>query len=126
MLGQQLKNPPRSATDIDRAVAGAQTDLIQHRRRAVGSQPVERGLQDRLKVAGVAVDLGDRDDHVEHLLEVQVTPDFVGTLGREKQGSTGGEHAAAAFVEERFAVVGLLEQFGADVALAVIEREEPV
>ena len=42
-----------------------------------GSEPVERGLQDRLKVACVAVDLGDRDDHVEHLLEVEVTPDFV-------------------------------------------------
>jgi fumarate hydratase class II len=71
-----------------------------------GSQPVERSLQDRLKVAGVALDLGDRDDHVEHLLEVQTTANLLGTLGCAEQGSTGGKHAAAALIQEWCAVVG--------------------
>lgn len=35
----------------------------------VRAQAVERGLQDRLGVLGVAVDGGDSDDHVEDLVE---------------------------------------------------------
>ncbi len=44
------------------------------------AKAVERALQDRLDVAGVAVDLGDRGDHVQDLFEVQVGADRVGAL----------------------------------------------
>jgi hypothetical protein len=46
----------------------------------LGAQPVERGLDDWLKVIGVAVNLGDCGDQVEDLLEREVLADFVGTL----------------------------------------------
>jgi hypothetical protein len=39
------------------------------------AKPVERGPQDRLEVAGVAVNPGDGDDQVEDLLEREVVAD---------------------------------------------------
>ena len=39
---------------------------------ALGSQAIERRLEDWLEVQGVAVDRRDGDDHVEDLLEVEV------------------------------------------------------
>jgi hypothetical protein len=43
----------------------------------------ERGLQDRLEVAAVAVNRGDGDDHVEHLFKREVVTDFVSLLRRD-------------------------------------------
>ena len=45
-----------------------------------GEQPVECGLEDWLEVVGLAVDRGDRDDHVENLLKREVVTDLTGVL----------------------------------------------
>jgi hypothetical protein len=42
-----------------------------------GAQAVERGLQDRLHVVGIAVELGDGNDQVKDLLEREVVADLV-------------------------------------------------
>src|SRR5580700_1802312 len=90
------------------------------------AQPVEGSLQDRREVVGVAVDGGDRDDHVEDLLQGEVGTDLVRVLGSGEERFADGEHALAIGAEERAVVGRLLEQLGADVTLAGVEREEPV
>ena len=69
------------------------------------SKPVERGLQDRLEVAGIAVDPGDGDDHVEDLLEREVVADLVRLLCGDEQRPAGGEHARAVAAEYGVAAV---------------------
>ena len=44
------------------------------------AQAVECAPEDRLEVAGVAVDRGDGDDQVEDLLEGEVVADLVSAL----------------------------------------------
>ena len=53
-----------------------------------GAQAVECGHQDWFGVAGVAVDRGDGNDHVEDLFEGELVPDFAGVLcgGEERPG----------------------------------------
>jgi hypothetical protein len=49
------------------------------------AKTVERGLQYRLEIAGVAVNLGDGDDHVEDLFQREVVADFASALRGDKQ-----------------------------------------
>src|SRR5258708_38624663 len=72
---------------------------------ARGPQTVERGLEDGREVAGVALDHGDGDDHVEDLLEGEVVADFVHLLCGDEERPAGGEHAGAAFADDRLAAV---------------------
>src|ERR1700728_314067 len=91
-----------------------------------GAQAVECGLEDWFEVAGVAVDRGDGDDHVENLLEGDVVADLVSTLRGGEERPAGRDHPGAVAAEYRVAPVGVLEQFGSDVALAGSKGEEPV
>jgi hypothetical protein len=70
-----------------------------------GPQAVERGLEDWLEVAGVAVDHGDGGDHVEDLLEGEVAADLLSVLRGGEERAAGGEHAGAAFAEHGVAGV---------------------
>jgi hypothetical protein len=90
------------------------------------AEAVERRLHDRLQVAGVAVDAGDGDHHVEYLLEREVVADFVGALRRDEERSAGGEHALAILVEDGVAAVHVREQLGGDEALAGREGGDAV
>jgi hypothetical protein len=72
------------------------------------------------------VDRGDSDDHVEDLFEGEVAANFAGVLRGGQERPAGGEHPGAVVFEQGVAAVGLLEQFGGDVALARGEGEEPV
>src|SRR4051794_17978589 len=65
------------------------------------AEAVERGLEHRLEVVGVAVDFGDRGDHVEDLLEREIVADLVGVLRRGRQRPTGGERPGAASAPSR-------------------------
>ena len=63
------------------------------------SQAVQRRLQDRPGIAGVAVDRCDGDDHVEDLLEGEVVADLMGVLRGGEKRPSGGEDAGAAIAE---------------------------
>src|SRR4051812_36576853 len=80
-------------------------------------QTLECRVQDRLEVAGVPRDLGDRDDHVQDLLEGEVVARLVGRLRGLQERLAGREHAWAARPEHRVAPIRVLEQLGGDVAL---------
>ncbi len=60
-----------------------------------GAKAVDGGLQDRLEVAGFAVDRRDGDDHVENLLEREVVADFVGLLCGAEEQLAGDDHTVA-------------------------------
>jgi RNA polymerase sigma factor (sigma-70 family) len=64
-----------------------------------GAQAVECGLEDWFEVAGVAVDRGDGDDHVEDLLEGEVVADLVSALRGGEERPAGGDHPGAVVVE---------------------------
>src|SRR5580700_9316932 len=64
------------------------------------TKAVERGLQDRLEVAGLAANRRDGDDHVEDLLEREIVPDLIGALGGEEERPAGPRHAAAALAHD--------------------------
>jgi len=51
----------------------------------LAAQAVERGMEDRLEVAGLTGDRGDGDDHVEDLLEREVPADLAGALRSGQQ-----------------------------------------
>src|SRR5215469_17649894 len=90
------------------------------------AQTVERGLEDWFEVAGVAVNRGDGDDHVEDLFEREIVADLVSALRGGEERPAGSDYPGAVAGEERVAVVRVLEQLGGDVALAGREGEEPV
>jgi len=89
-----------------------------------GAQAVEGGLQDRLDVAGVAVDRGYCVDKVEDLVEPEVVAYLAGLLCGGEQQLAGGDDPGAAAAEHGVAAVGVLEQFRGDVALGREEDEE--
>ncbi len=60
-----------------------------------GAQAVECGLEDWFEVAGVAVDRGDGNDHVEDLLEGEVVADLVSALRGGEERPAGGDHSGA-------------------------------
>jgi hypothetical protein len=74
---------------------------------ARGPQAVERGLQDRLKVAGVAVDRGDGHDHVEDLLEREVVADLMRALCGGQQGPASSHHPGPVRAEDGVAAAKL-------------------
>ena len=94
-------------------------------RLAWRAEPVEHGPQDRLKVAGIAVDRGDGGDHVKDLLKREIVADFMGTLRGDEERPAGGKHPVAAVAEHGAAAVRLNEQLS-DRVLAGEEGEEPV
>jgi hypothetical protein len=91
-----------------------------------GAKAIERSLENWLDVAGVAVDGGDGDDHVEDLFEREIVTDLVGALCDGKERSASGEHPGSALAENRVAPVSVREQLGSDVVLGGREGEEPV
>src|SRR5271170_7148060 len=91
-----------------------------------GAQAVECGLEDWFEVAGVAVDRGDGDDHVQDLLEGEVVADLVSALRGGEERSAGRDHPGAVAAEYGIAAVRVLEQLGGEVALAGGKGEEPV
>jgi NAD(P)-dependent dehydrogenase (short-subunit alcohol dehydrogenase family) len=87
------------------------------------TRPVKRCLRDRLQIARLAVDPGDRGDHVEDLLQRDVLPDLAALLCGAEQRPTGGDHPVAT-LKEHAAVWRRSEQFGGDAVLACEERDE--
>ena len=70
-----------------------------------GAQAVECGMEDWLEVAGVAVDHGDGDDHVEDLLEGEVVADLASALRGGEEWLACGDHPGAVVAEYRVAAV---------------------
>ena len=64
-----------------------------------GTKAVERGHEDWLEVAGIALDRGDGDNHVEDLLEGEIVTDLLGALCGGEERSAGGEHSGTVVVE---------------------------
>jgi hypothetical protein len=64
-----------------------------------GPKAVECGLEDWFEVAGVAVDRGDGDDHVEDLFEREIVADLVSALRGGEERPAGGDHSGAVVVE---------------------------
>jgi hypothetical protein len=89
------------------------------------TQTVERGLEDRLHITGVAVDRRDGVEHVEDLLESEVVANLAGVLRGGEQRPARGDNPGPAPVKYGVAATGVLEQLGGDVALAREEAEEP-
>src|SRR5215467_10562783 len=88
------------------------------------TQAVERGLEDRLYITGVATDRRDGVDQVEDLFESEVVANLAGVLRGGEQRLAGGGDPGATAAEHGVAAVGVLEQLRGNVTLACEEGEE--
>ena len=91
-------------------------------------QAVQRRPQDRLGVAGAAVDRRDGDDHVEDLFQAEVVADFMAALRGGEQRPPGRQYPGPALAEDGVpvAVITVRQELARDVVLAGEERGEPV